>query len=393
MQVAQGDLHQRNIPMRGLPYPLLFVFIATMAALPALALADPPFTQQTARDIVAASHKVVSPHGVQELKTIDVNGTRQWISVRGNDTRNPVLLFIHGGPASPDMPLSYTFQQPWEDFFTVVQWDQRGAGKTYRANDPKAIAAGMTVEQMTNDATAVVQYLRKTYGKRKIFVIGHSWGSILGLNLAHQHPELLYAYIGVGQMIDMRRNEAEVFRFAMSEARKRHDQKAIDALTALGTYPNPSRPVTLQEIGVVRQWSSAYGGLAFNRDGFNYDADAWQLAPEYDDQDIDAIGKGSTFSLEHLLPRLMPYRFDDSMAFDCPIFLFEGRHDETVPSSIAAGWFKTIKAPAKKLVWFEDSAHMVMQEQPGRFLDHLVHDVRPLAVEAGDVAPEDATEH
>jgi len=379
--------------MPGLLRPLPFVFAAMMAALPALALADPPFTQQTARDIIAASHKVVSPHGVQELKTIDVNGTKQWISVRGNDTRNPVLLFIHGGPASPDMPLSYTFQQPWEDFFTVVQWDQRGAGKTYRANDPKAVEAGMTVEQMTDDATAVVQYLRKTYGKRKIFVIGHSWGSILGLNLAHQHPELLYAYIGVGQMIDMPKNEAEVYRFAMEQAKSHNNQKAIDALKALGTYPNPSRPVTLQEIGVVRQWSSNYGGLTFNRDGFNYDADAWQLAPEYDDEDISAIGKGSKLSLDHLLPLLMNYRFADGMAFDCPVFLFEGRHDETVPDTIAADWFKTIKAPAKELVWFEDSAHMVMQEQPGRFLDHLVHDARPYAVQAGDVAPADIVEH
>lgn len=379
--------------MPGLLRPLPFVFAAMMAALPALALADPPFTQETARDIIAASHKVVSPHGVQELKTIDVNGTKQWISVRGNDTRNPVLLFIHGGPASPDMPLSYTFQQPWEDFFTVVQWDQRGAGKTYRANDPKAVEAGMTVEQMTDDATAVVQYLRKTYGKRKIFVIGHSWGSILGLNLAHQHPELLYAYIGVGQMIDMPKNEAEVYRFAMEQAKSHNNQKAIDALKALGTYPNPSRPVTLQEIGVVRQWSSNYGGLTFNRDGFNFDADAWQLAPEYDNDDISAIGKGSKFSLDHLLPLLMNYRFADGMAFECPVFLFEGRHDETVPDTIAAAWFKTIKAPAKELVWFEDSAHMVMQEQPGRFLDHLVHDARPYAVQAGDVAPADIVEH
>ncbi|WP_250627877.1 alpha/beta fold hydrolase [Pinirhizobacter soli] len=379
--------------MPGLLRPLPFVFIAIMAALPALALADPPFTQQTARDIIAASHKVVSPHGVQELKTIDVNGTKQWISVRGNDTRNPILLFIHGGPASPDMPLSYTFQQPWEDFFTVVQWDQRGAGKTYRANDPKAIEAGMTVEQMTSDATAVVQYLRKTYGKRKIFVIGHSWGSILGLNLAHQHPELLYAYIGVGQMIDMPKNEAEVYRFAMEQAKSHQNQKAIDALKALGTYPNPSRPVTLQEIGVVRQWSSAYGGLTFGRDGFNYDADAWQLAPEYDDEDISAIGKGSKFSLDHLLPLLMNYRFANGMTFECPVFLFEGRHDETVPENIAADWFKTVKAPAKELVWFEDSAHMVMQEQSGRFLDHLVHDARPYAVEAGDAAPADIVEH
>src|ERR1700691_5814898 len=97
------------------------------------------------------------------------------------DRDNPILLFLHGGPAAPEMPTSWTFESPWEDYFTVVQWDQRGAGKTYASNDPKALAATMTVKQMTSDAEEVVRYLQNTYGKKKIFLLGHSWGSVLGV--------------------------------------------------------------------------------------------------------------------------------------------------------------------------------------------------------------------
>ena len=125
--------------------------------------------------IIADTRKIVSPNGVEELVPAPINGTTQWLSVQGRDRRNPVLLYLHGGPGSPTMPEAYTFQSPWEDYFTVVQWDQRGTGKTYAANDPNALASTMTIEQMTSDGEEVVRYLQKRYGKRKIFLLGHSW--------------------------------------------------------------------------------------------------------------------------------------------------------------------------------------------------------------------------
>ncbi|HEX7816276.1 alpha/beta hydrolase family protein [Dyella sp.] len=132
---------------------------------------------QQARDIIAGTRKIVSPRGIDTMVKIPVNGTGQWLSIRGHDDRNPILLYIHGGPAAPEMPLAYTFQSPWEDYFTVVQWDQRGSGKTYLANDPQTIGPTLSIQQVTDDTTAVVQYLRNTYHKRKIFVLGHSRGA------------------------------------------------------------------------------------------------------------------------------------------------------------------------------------------------------------------------
>lgn len=351
------------------------------------------FTQQQARDIIAESRKIVTPNGIDALLKVRINGTDQWLSIRGKDKRNPILLFIHGGPASPDMPLAYTFQTPWEDYFTVVQWDQRGAGKTYLANDPKAIAPTLTIDQMTDDAEAVVRYLQHTYHKKKIFLLGHSWGTVLGVRLAQQHPDWFYAYIGVGQMVNVQQNETIGYRFALDQAKANNNAKAIDELTRLAPYPGKQGSLDIERIGVQRRWLSYYGGLAYGRAGFGFDADAEELAPEYSDKDLDAIGAGSLLTLDHLLKPLSQVDLSGDTHFDCPILLFTGRHDYAVSHELTAQWFATLSAPYKRLVWFEDSAHMVMQEQPGSFLVHLVNDARPFAVQAGDVAPEDIEQH
>ena len=351
------------------------------------------FTQQQARDIIAQSRKIVTPNGIDALIKVQINGTEQWLSIRGKDKRNPILLFIHGGPASPDMPLAYTFQTPWEDYFTVVQWDQRGAGKTYTANDPKTIAPTLTIDQMTDDAETIARYLRQTYHKQKIFLLGHSWGTVLGVRLAQRHPDWFYAYIGVGQMVNVQQNEAIGYRFALDQARADKNTKAVDDLTKLAPYPGKVGSLDIARIGTQRRWLSYYGGLAYGRTSFGFDADAEELAPEYSDKDLDAIGDGSLLTLNHLLKPLSAIDLSHDTHFDCPILLFTGRHDYAVSHELAAQWFATVSAPYKRLVWFEDSAHMVMQEQPGRFLVHLVDDARPFAVQAGDAAPEDVEQH
>jgi pimeloyl-ACP methyl ester carboxylesterase len=336
--------------------------------------------------IIAASRKIVSPNGVDELLPLQINGSTQWVSIRGKDRRNPIILFLHGGPGSPTMPADYTFQTPWEDYFTVVQWDQRGTGKTYAANDPKALASTMTIPQMTSDTEEVVQYLLKTFSKRKIFLLGHSWGSVLGLAVAQRHPEWLHAYLGVGQMINIRRSEEEGYRFALDEARSRHNSEAEKELLSIAPYPGTTE-LTFARIGMQRKWIMFYGGLTYGRTDFSYDGNAWNISPDYTDKDLDLVDEGSLYSLTHLLDALEELNYENLVTFKCPIFLFEGRHDYATSHTVADEWFKRIDAPARKLVWFENSAHMVMQEEPGRFLYHLITDLRPIAVKAGDSPP------
>lgn len=338
--------------------------------------------------IIADSRKIVSPNGVEELLTIPVNGTKQWLSIRGRDRRNPILLVLHGGPGSPTMPADYTFQSPWEDYFTVVEWDQRGAGKTYGSNDPKALAGTMTVEQMTSDAEEVIRTLQTTYGKKKIFLLGHSWGSVLGVEVAQRHPEWLYAYLGVGQMVNMQKSEKIGYDFALEQAKAQHNSEAEKELLAIAPYPGDAGSMTFQKIGAQRKWLMYYGGLTYGRSDFSYDANAWELSPDYTEKDLESVDDGSLYSVTHLLGQLMAMNFDSVTTFKCPVFLFDGRHDYATSHELAVDWFKKIEAPQKEFVWFDNSAHMAMQEEPGRFLYYLVKDVRPLAVAAGDSAPD-----
>lgn len=347
-------------------------------------------TRAKVTGIIAANQKIVSPNGIQEQLKLHIGGIDQWVSIRGRDLRNPVLLVLHGGPASPDMPLAWTFQSPWEDYFTVVEWDQRGAGKTYASNTEAAMAPGMTIDGMTHDAAQVVQYLRKRFHKDKIFLMGHSWGSVLGVELAQRHPDWFYAYVSVGQIVNMRRNEETGFAYAIREARTHGNAEAVRELDAIAPYPG-SKGLTLDRIGVRGKWEMYYGGLAWGRKDFQWAADAWHLSPGYGESDVKAIDKGSLFSLKHLLQPLLAVDFDDTTQFGCPVVMFVGAHDYTTSYQLGEQWYDKIRAPSKRLVVFADSAHMIMLEQPGRFLVHLVDDVLPYAQQVGDVAPAEQT--
>jgi pimeloyl-ACP methyl ester carboxylesterase len=336
--------------------------------------------------IIANSRRIVSPNGIEELVKVPINGIDQWLSIRGRDRRNPILLVLHGGPASPSMPADYTYQSPWEDYFTVVQWDQRGAGKTYAANTEKQMAPGMTIDGMTDDAAQVVQYLRQHYGKQKIFLMGHSWGTILGTRLAQEHPDWFYAYIGVGQVVNVRRNEEVGYDFALRNAKSSGNAQAIKELEAIAPYPG-NAPLTLQRLGVRSKWEMYYGGLTYGRKDYGFDSDAEQLSPDYSQKELDAIDKGSVFTINKLMKPLADVDFDNDTRFGCPVILFVGAHDETTSHELAEQWFDKLQAPSKRLVLFADSAHMVMMEQPGRFLVHLVTDALPLAQKVNDAAP------
>ena len=336
--------------------------------------------------ILRDNRKIVSEHGIDESILVEIGGIKQAISIRGRDTRNPILLVLHGGPASPEWPHAFTFQSSWEDYFTVVEWDQRGAGKTYVANDPAVLNGTLTVARMAQDTVDLTNYLRTRFGKGKIFLLGHSWGTILGATVAHDHPELLYAYIGVGQIVNDLRSEELGYEATVAAAQADHNEQALHDLASLAPYPGDG--LTFDKIVLERKWLEYYGGLAWRRKGFDWVANTWDLSPDYSEADIDAIGAGSKLSLVQLLPQLLAVNFGNVTKFRCPIFIFTGRHDLSVSHVLAAEWYAKLHAPSKEFVWFENSAHLPMLEEPGRFLVHLVNDVRPIAVRAGDAAPD-----
>lgn len=362
-------------------FPIAAMALLSMTALGAWAAdeAAPAFNRERATGIIREFQKIVSPRGIDERLKIAVGGSQQWISVRGRDSRNPIILFIHGGPASPEMQTSWAWQGDWEDYFTVVQWDQRGAGKSYLANDPEVVGPTLSLKRISDDAAEVVQYLRQRYAKDKIFVIGHSWGSVVGLTLARAHPELLYAYIGMGQVISGPENERVGYRLTVQLAEAQKNADAIKELKSIAPYPAADGSLTIDKILLDRKWNVLFGGLTYGRKSLDYFSDLAELSPDYTPADVAAVDKGEALSFPHLLPDLLTFNFTDVTKFDCPMFMFEGRFDSTTPSQITADWFKRVTAPKKGFVWFENSAHMIEVEEPGRVLVHLVEDVRPLA--------------
>lgn len=340
-----------------------------------------------AKSIIASQQRIVSPRGIQQHLLLPIDGTKQWISIRGRDRRNPILLVLHGGPGSPEMPDAWMFQSPWEDYFTVVEWAQRGAGKTYEANTEAQMAPGMTIAGMTRDAARVVEYLRKRFHKKRIFILGISWGTVLGVMLAQRHPDWLYAYIGVGQVVDERHGEKLAYGFTLHAAEAHDNAKAVRELRAIAPYPG--RVLTLDRASVLDKWEMYYGALIYGRKNFYWYERSWELSPSYLPSEIEALAAGSRFSLGHLLGPLLRVDFDHVTRFRCPVIEFVGAHDYTTPASLTIAWFKSLQAPSKRLVIFRDSAHMLIEEQPGRFLVHLVEDVLPYAVKAGDAEPAD----
>lgn len=355
---------------------------------PAAAKAQTSANAEAVR-IIANARRIVNPEGIQRLERVRIGGIDQWVSIRGRDRRNPVLLAIHGGPGYVSMPMSWWDSRDWEDYFTVVEWDQRGAGKTYLLNDPAKVGPTITRVRMLADAEEMVRWVRQDLSKNKIFVLGHSWGSYLGLELASRHPEWLHAYIGVGQITDGPESERRGWDFALSAARRDGNAAAIKQLEAIAPYAAPGRPLELKDIYVQRRWLDHYGGVMAYRDENDAESDLAKLSPDYTAEERAHIWDGNDFSEQRLLADVLSLDLSTIGHLDCPLILLEGRHDMNVNADVAAAWFATVKAPAKRFVWFEHSAHLPMAEEPGKFLVSLVRTARPIAERAGDVPPAD----
>ncbi len=353
---------------------LFSAFAASPAApqTPSPATTDP---YASGRQIVADIEHIATPNGVDMLQTVRLGGIDQWISVRGADRDNPILLFVHGGPGAPEMGAAWAFQRPWEDVFTVVNWDQRGAGKTLRSNGPAAFTGTLTRERMTQDAVELIAWLRERFHQQKIIVVGHSWGNVVGLGAAIAHPDWVAAYVGIGPLLEMQANERASYEGVVAIARQRHDTQALQQLQSIAPYPGPN--LTAERIGIERTWVANYGGLTAYRDNADFYYHAARISPAYDTADRQAIDAGGELSIPALLPDMSGIDFSTTTRVSFPVIMFVGRHDLTTPAEITVHWLANLHAPSKRLVWFENSAHMIPIEEPGHTLVALVQDVLP----------------
>jgi pimeloyl-ACP methyl ester carboxylesterase len=354
---------------------LLAVALLSVALSPFGHAADAP----TGREIIADLHRITAPNGLQESYALRVGGVEQWIYVRGQDRANPMILFIHGGPASPLSPTLWQFQRPMEEYFTFINYDQRGAGKTYLTVNPDSISDTIRIDQYVRDAIELADKLKQKYGAKKLILMAHSWGTVVGLRAARERPDLFYAYVGIGQVINTRENERLSFKYGLEQARKANNIEAIRELESIAPYPG-DRPITRERIVIARKWPQYYGGLTAYRHESAYFFFAPLLSPEYEKEDIAAIDQGNVFTLGRILPEFVSVDYSSIKDFPIPVVMFMGRHDYTTPSQPTSEWLERVRAPYKRGVWFEHSAHMIPWEEPGKMLMTLINDVRPLAV-------------
>lgn len=194
---------------------------------------------------------VNAPNGINEAAFVRIGGIDQWMGIRGRDVHNPILLVLHGGPGATTGPLAPRFLS-WERDFTLVQWDQRGAGKTFGRSGP--LGLGVTIARMAQDGVEVTEFLRRRLHKEKVLLVGWSWGSILGVEMAKARPDLFYAYIGTGQIVNVRKNYAFGYARLLDEARSRGDRQAAQDLEAIGPPPHNS----IRKLGVHTRQALAY---------------------------------------------------------------------------------------------------------------------------------------
>src|SRR5579885_2886921 len=197
---------------------------------------------------------VGTSNGVAQLQPVEINGYPQWLLIRGQDVSSPVLLFLHGGPGESNMWLAHYTMQELEQHFVCVNWDQRGAGKSFH---PGPNPESMTIDQFVQDTIALIELLRVRFGQRKILLLGHSWGSVLAMKVAAARPDLLYAVIGMGQVVDNKRGEDLSYRYVLKCAHAEHNRKAIRILEQLGESDTFKKDSTF----VQRRWLAHYGGM------------------------------------------------------------------------------------------------------------------------------------
>ncbi len=368
-------------PWRALGAALLILASAPAAHAQARVTPD-PFTRDTVLGRIRELRAIGTPEGIDTLIPVNTGpGGRQWISVRGLNRSNPVLVVLHGGPGTPLLPSAWWFQKPWEDFFTVVEWDQRGAGRNYAGLDTTGTAPIWPIADLVGDVRAVVDTVRALLGKEKVFILGNSWGTTLGSHFVAAHPERVHAYVGVGQ-VGAGDPEAALYGLAMSIAKARKLDDAVKALEALAPYPNPDGQTPVEKALAVRRWSAKLGGAFFGHDDIGMLYRSWDLSPDYRPEDHALRGPAARYSGSHVVgPSLGSgaMRRPLPTTFQVPMFVIQGRIDLYTSWITAKAWFDQVQAPRKQFITFERSAHFPFFDEPGRFLLTLVTEVRPIA--------------
>ncbi|WP_266365092.1 alpha/beta fold hydrolase [Tellurirhabdus rosea] len=308
------------------------------------------------------------PRSIASLEPVTLNGNTQWILLRGQDSTKPVLLFLHGGPGSPEMPM-LTGHTELEKRFVVVNWDQRGSGKSF---DERVFDASFTTRTFIEDAASLSRKLARRFGQDKIYLMGHSWGSFLGLLTVQRYPELFHAYYGIGQVANQLEGEQLSYDWVLAQARKDGSQRAVEVLTGFGRPQRWPDEKWVEYLGRQRSLVVSYGGAMLQGSISALFAKTLIHCREYTLSDKLNYPRGALKSLERLWAEVVSVDFNRAVPeVAVPVYIFQGRHDYQTPYAVARRYFERLRAPQKAFFTFENSAHMLLFEEPDRFIQCL----------------------
>jgi proline iminopeptidase len=319
----------------------------------------------TARIVDADGNPVAG--SIAELSTIDVNGSNQHVMIRGHSVDNPVLLFLAGGPGGSEMGAMRRHLPGLEEHFTVVTWDQRGTGKSYDQLDPPDT---YTLDGVVADTIAVTNHLRDRFGQDRIYVLGQSWGSTLGVLAVQQHPELYTAFIGTGQMVSQLATDTIFYDDTLAWARETGRSGLADDLVAIG--PPPYDRMLDYETALSSEHEVYPYDRTPNAEGQGGFSENF-IVPEYAliDQ-VHLLGAFmDTFSVVY--PQLQDIDFRRTATdFEVPMFFVQGAHEAGGRADVFAEWYPLVDAPIKDVAVLDTSGHRPLWEQPDEFVEYMV---------------------
>lgn len=318
------------------------------------------------------------PGSIASLEKVKLGGVDQWLIIRGHDVNKPVLLFLSGGPGASESARVLRFNSELEKHFVVVIWEQRGCGKSYPSLNPKS---DLTIDQYVSDVIELSELLRVRFKEQKIYLVGHSWGTIIGALAAQQRSDLFHAYIGTAQMVDVRATDQMIYDLVLEHSIQTGDTDFAQTLEKQGPPPyfgkSPIKPYATL-FGREYQFFEVPN---IKDETYRREGDAIQLMlkqPEYGwlDRVYYLLGLMNTFNVVY--PQLQELDFRvDAARLDLPVYIVLGRHDMNNPSSIPEEYFNLLEAPKKELIFFENSGHGMIWEEADLFHRLMVETILP----------------
>jgi pimeloyl-ACP methyl ester carboxylesterase len=289
-----------------------------------------------------------SPYHSEEV--VMIGGIKQYIAINGRDKSLPILLFLHGGPGNSVLGYAEKFTRKLQEHFLVVQWDQRQTGKTLEKN---ASPLPFSVETFENDTHELIRLLLQRYRREKIFLLAHSWGTVLGFTIAAKYPELLYAYIPVGAMINQLESERIALGMMKEKARKTNNAKEIAELSTVHIPFEDGNQLYFH-----RKWLADLNG--------SHKKISRSFVVSWSATWLSVFNEASKRNLMETLPNI-----------GCPVYFFAGRKDYQTNSTIAEAYFTRLVAPAKGFFWFENSGHAIPSSEPEQMQDTIIEKILP----------------